>query len=91
MSLGKKDIIKNISSKAHISSAIAAELTESFFNLVKQCTSDNAIKIANFGRFYKRVTPERIGRNPKTKQEFPITKRSKLFFKTSVKVKHILN
>ena len=91
MSLGKKDIINNITSKAHFSRAISAQLTESLFNILKLETSCNVIKIANFGSFYKRLTPERVGRNPKTKQEFPISKRSKLFFKTSSKVRHILN
>ena len=91
MSLGKKDIIINISSKAHISRVISARIVHSFFNILKQNSSFNTIKIANFGSFYKRFTPERVGRNPKTKQEFLIPKRSKLFFKTSDKERHILN
>ena len=91
MSLGKKDIIINISSKAHISRVISAQLVKSFFNKVKLNSSGNIVKIANFGTFYKRVTPERVGRNPKTKQEFLIPKRAKLFFKTSANIRHILN
>ena len=81
MSLGKKDIVINISSKAHISRVISAQLVKSFFNILKSSSSGNTVKIANFGTFYKRITPERVGRNPKTKQEFLISKRPKLFLK----------
>ena len=31
--------------------------------------SSNTVKISGFGSFYKKVTPARVGRNPKTKEE----------------------
>ena len=91
MSLGKKDIVINISSKAHISRVISAQLVKSFFNILKSSSSGNTVKIANFGTFYKRITPERIGRNPKTKEEYTIKARKRISFKASRNLIKILN
>ena len=49
------------------------------------------VKISNFGTFYEHTSPKRIGRNPKTKEEFIIKKRKKLAFKSSSFVKKSLN
>jgi integration host factor subunit alpha len=91
MSLGKKDIAKNVSSKAQISNSISFNLVGLFFKTIKLNSKYNIVKLSNFGSFEKRVTPQRVGRNPKTKQEFLISKRSKLSFKASSRVKSILN
>ena len=91
MSFGKKDICKNISSKALISSGDSKEFFTNFLNLVNLKSKSRIVKISNFGTFYTKNTPERIGRNPKTKEEFIISKRSKLFFKPSNKIRSIIN
>ena len=90
MSLGKKDIVKNISSEAFLSKSDSKELLESFLNFIKNNSSSN-IKISNFGTFYNHKAPKRIGRNPKTKEEFIISKREKLLFKASSVVKNTMN
>ena len=91
MSLGKKDISKNISTKAHFSLNESENFLNSFLKLLKDEGRNNIIKISNFGTFEKKITPQRIGRNPKTKEEFIINKRSKLTFKSSNNVKSFLN
>ena len=91
MSFGKKDIIINISSKAHISKGDSNKFISKFIDLIKEKSQNNTVKISNFGSFYSRFTPQRIGRNPKTNQEYIIVKRSKLFFKASNKVKGLIN
>ena len=91
MSLGKKDIIKNISTKAHISLSLSDEILESFLCLLKTQTLNNTLKLPNFGTLYRKSSAERIGRNPISKEEFVIPSRSKLTFKSSNKVKSILN
>jgi integration host factor subunit alpha len=90
MSFGKKDIIYNISSKAHISLDSSSQLLSYFLNLIKQSKS-KSIKISNFGTFKYVGTPQRIGRNPKTKEEFIITKRNKMSFKPSKKLRNFIN
>ena len=91
MSFGKKDICNNISSKALISKDNSKEIFRSFLNLVTSKSKSRVIKISNFGTFYTKNTPQRLGRNPKTKEEFIISKRSKLFFKPSNKIRSIIN
>ena len=91
MSLGKKDIIKNISSKAHISSISSQKILIKFIDFISLESEKRPIKISNFGTFYMHNSPKRIGRNPKTKEEFIIEKRSKLALKVSQKIKDFLN
>ena len=91
MSFGKKDICKNISSKALISRSNSKEFFTNFLNLVTSKSKSRIVKISNFGTFYTKNTPQRLGRNPKTKEEFIISKRSKLFFKPSNKIRSIIN
>jgi integration host factor subunit alpha len=91
MSFGKKDICINISSKALIPKDKSKDFFEAFLNLVSSKSKSKVIKISNFGTFYCKNTPQRLGRNPKTKEEFIITKRSKLFFKPSNKIRSIIN
>jgi nucleoid DNA-binding protein len=90
MGFGKKDIIKNISSKALISSKSSSLVLEAFLSFIKQNKSQR-IKISKFGTYYLHKSPARIGRNPKTKEEFKILASEKLAFKASNKVKSILN
>ena len=52
---------------------------------------DKKVKIHNFGTFILNRKNSRIGRNPKTKEEFKIRASEKLAFKASNKVKSILN
>jgi nucleoid DNA-binding protein len=90
MGFGKKDIVKNISSKALISSKSSSLVLQAFLSFIKQNRS-NQIKIPKFGTFYLHKSPPRIGRNPKTKEEFKILASEKLAFKASNKVKSTLN
>ena len=90
MGFGKKDIVKNISSKALISSKSSSLVLEAFLGFIKQ-NKRRHIKISNFGTFYLHKTPARLGRNPKTKEEYKILPSEKLAFKASNKVKSILN
>jgi integration host factor subunit alpha len=60
-------------------------------NLLTSKSKSRIVKISNFGTFYTKNTPQRTGRNPKTKEEFVISKRLKLFFKPSNKIRSIIN
>ena len=90
MGFGKKDIVKNISSKALISSKTSSLVLETFLSFIKQ-NKRHQIKIPKFGTFYLHKSPPRIGRNPKTKEEFKIVASKKLTYKASNKIKSILN
>ena len=90
MSLGKKDIVKNIKSKARISSSDSKSLLDKLLQLIKD-NNKRKIKISGFGTFQTHISPQRLGRNPKTKEKFVISSRKKLSFKSSNSVKKILN
>ena len=90
MGFGKKDIVKNISSKALISSKTSNLFLNAFLDLIKE-NKKKKIKISKFGSYYLHKSPARIGRNPKTKEEFKILATEKLAFKASNKIKSILN
>ena len=90
MGFGKKDIVKNISSKALFSSTTSNLFLNAFLDLIKE-NKRKKIKISKFGTYYLHKSPARIGRNPKTKEEFKIPASEKLAFKASNKVKSTLN
>ena len=91
MSLNKSDIAKNISSKASISESLSKELINSFIDTIKLKSNEYDVKVANFGTFANKVTPQRLGRNPRTGEGHIITERIKLNFIISNKVKKQLN
>jgi len=91
MSFSKKDIAKNISSSINQSEAESKLLLDSFINIIKTKSKKSSLKIASFGTFSSKKSPQRIGRNPRTKQEFIISERSKLKFSASNKLRNLIN
>lgn len=89
MGLGKKDIIKNISSKTQISLIQSSELLSSFLVLLKNNVKN--IKISKFGTFSLKTTPKRVGRNPKSLEEFIIPKKERITFKSSNAIRNTIN
>jgi len=90
MGFGKKDIVKNISSKALFSSKTSSLVLEAFLSFIKE-NKNHKIKISKFGTYYLHKSPTRTGRNPKTKEQYKIPASEKLAFKVSNKVRSILN
>ena len=90
MGFGKKDIVKNISSKALITSKSSSLVLEAFLSFIKQ-NKKNQIKISNFGTYYLHKIPARIGRNPKTKEEKTISKRNVVLFRASKDFNEFIN
>ena len=91
MSIKKSDIAKNITSKISIKNSLSKDIVDSFIEIIKSKSNSSDVKISNFGTFMNKVTPERMGRNPKTGEEHVITVRVKLNFIVSNKVKEQLN
>ena len=91
MSYTKSDIVKNIANRTSLSNQKAKQLLDSFIQVVVSGSKKQQAKISGFGTFVRKETPSRIGRNPKTGQEFKITKRTKLNLILSNKIKEKLN
>ena len=54
----------------------SSNLVDTVFNeILKTLTSGNDVKISSFGTFIVRSKKERVGRNPKTGEEVPISAR----------------
>ena len=51
--------------------------------IIEGLQSDKKVKIHNFGTFVMNNKKSRIGRNPKTKQEYKISSRNVITFKAS--------
>ena len=70
----------------------SSSLVDTVFNeILKTLTSGNDVKISSFGTFIVRNKKERIGRNPKTGEEVPITARSVVTFRASNVLKTRVN
>jgi nucleoid DNA-binding protein len=91
MSLSKKDISKNISTKAQMHNKYSEKFLNNFLAIITNYSKKNHVKISNFGSFYMKESPTRKGRNPKTMESYNIHKRRKLKFNTSQKIKELIN
>tara|TARA_B100001250_G_C19547370_1_gene677410 strand:+ start:87 stop:377 length:291 start_codon:yes stop_codon:yes gene_type:complete len=92
INLTKKEIINSIYMQIGFSKKISENLLEDIFQiLLKNILSKKKVKIAKFGTFELRKKKERIGRNPKTKEEKIISERNVIIFKPSKEIKKYIN
>ena len=89
MGLGKKYIVKNITSKTQISNLESIDFLEAFLLVSKK--NLNHLKISSFSSYVSNLTPQRVGRNPKTNQEYIIPERHRFSFKPSKIISNKLN
>ena len=86
--LTRADLAETINRKMGFSRAESLDLVEAI--LAKMCEAmakGQNVKISGFGSFILRDKRERIGRNPKTGVEVPITPRRVMTFRASQKLK----
>ena len=70
----------------------SAELVESVIAEISHALErGEMVKISSFGSFAVRRKGQRVGRNPKTGQEVPISPRRVLVFRASHALKHRIN
>ena len=91
MSYSKSDIAKNIADRTSLPNQKAKQLLDRFIQVVVSGSKKQQVKISKFGTFKRKETPSRIGRNPKTGEEFKISKRTKLNLILSNKIKEKIN
>ena len=91
MSYTKSDIAKNIADRSSLPNQKAKQLLDRFIQVVVSDSKKKQVKISRFGTFIRKETPLRIGRNPKTGEEFEISKRTKLNLILSNKIKEKIN
>ena len=92
INLTKKDLVNLVYMQLGFSKQISENLIEEFFSLISLNLKDQKkIKISKFGTFSLREKKQRIGRNPKTKEEKKISKRNVILFKASKEFKEFIN
>lgn len=78
----KQDLIKMMMEELGYSRRDSMELIDKTFDIVKNTLLNGEnVRIAGFGNFVVRKKGKRIGRNPKTKEEYEIKERSTIVFK----------
>jgi len=81
-------VFKNVGLSRNESSTLVDSV---FGEILKSLINGDDVKISSFGTFVVRQKKERIGRNPKTGQEVPITARSVVTFRASNVLKSKVN
>ena len=91
MSVTKKNLSKEVSNSLKMHMSDSEKIVNSFIKIIKTETQNKTVKIKNFGTFDYKISPQRYGRNPKTKESYIILRRKSIRFKVSNKIKGILN
>jgi len=88
----KKDFINRIFQDIGFSKTISENIVKDIFDIIIESVDKNEnLKISNFGTFKKKKKNERVGRNPKTKEEKIISSRFVVQFKASKNFKKKIN
>jgi integration host factor subunit alpha len=78
------DLVEAVYRKVGLSRVESARLMELVFKEITDCPErGETVKLSSFGSFAVRAKGARIGRNPKTGVEVPITPRRVMVFKPS--------
>lgn len=86
--LTRADLAETINRKMGFSRSESLDLVEAILAKMSDAMIDGEnVKISGFGSFILRDKRERIGRNPKTGVEVPITPRRVMTFRASQKLK----
>ncbi len=85
--LNKKDFTKILSKKTGFSKNFSKKIIDDIFDiLLLNIKKDRNFTIKNIGTFKTILKKARIGRNPKTKEEFTISSRKSISFILSKKI-----
>ncbi len=88
----RADLCEAVYQKVGLSRTESSELVEKVINEISACiVRGEAVKLSSFGSFLVRQKGERVGRNPKTGEEVPISPRRVMVFKPSNVLKQKIN
>ena len=85
-------IVQNIQSIVGTSKSNIQKITDDLINIISELTYlEKKVNIKNFGSFSVKLKNKRLGRNPKTKENFNILPRNIIRFSASMKLKLKIN
>ena len=92
MNLTKKDLSTILKKELGLSFDISDSLVDEFFLSIRSTLgSQKNINLSGFGTFETFRTKERMGRNPKSMENFKIPSQNKVRFSRTSKAKYFLN
>ena len=90
--LTRADLSESVHRQVGLSRTESADLVKLILDtMTDSIVAGESIKLSSFGTFLVRHKTGRIGRNPKTGQEVPITPRRVLVFRPSQVMKNVIN
>ena len=87
----KIDFSKNISDKTGFPISFSKKIVDDLIMIYNEMIRNNNLVLKNIGTFKLSTKKQRIGRNPKTKEEKEISRRDVVLFKPSKEFKELLN
>jgi integration host factor subunit alpha len=88
----RADLCEAVYQKVGLSRTESATLVEMVLKEITDCLErGETVKLSSFGSFVVRKKGQRIGRNPKTGKEVPISPRRVMVFKPSAILKQRIN
>jgi len=88
----KKDLVNNIYMQIGFSKNVSEILVEDILSLIiENLVKEKSVKLSNFGTFKIISKKQRVGRNPKTKENKIISERNVISFKSSKDFKEYIN
>lgn len=88
----RADLCEAVYQQVGLSRTESAQLVEMVLKEIADCLArGETVKLSSFGSFVVREKGERVGRNPKTGEEVPITPRRVLVFRPSQLLKKKIN
>ena len=87
----KINFSKNISDKTGFPISFSKKIVDDLLIIFTEMIKNNDFVLKNIGTFRLLKKNERIGRNPKTKEEFLISKRKSIKFIVSKNLSKVLN
>ena len=80
----RNDLVEKISSNVGLPNSTSSLIIENIFDFIlSELENDQDVKISSFGSFIIRNKKSRLGRNPKTGIEVPISARNVVTFNPS--------
>ena len=87
----KNDFSKYISDATGFPISLSKKIVDDLLIIFTEMIKNNDLVLKNIGTFKLSKKNERIGRNPKTKEEFLISKRKSIRFIVSKNLSKVLN
>ena len=89
--LKKIDFSKNVSNKTGFPVSITKKIVDDLIIIIAEMIKNNELVLKNIGTFKLTNKKERVGRNPKTKEEFLVSKRKSIRFVVSKNLSKIIH